>query len=561
MAARPDWENRFKQGLSLLPEIDYLNETEAQAGLAVFDRLKVPDVFGCPPLYEACGQWFREFVYHWFGSYDPKKRIRHLSEFFILVPKKNGKTSYSAAVMITHMIRATRPNSEFYLVAPTREISSISYQQAVHTIQADPTLEKLFHIRNNVHEIVMRTGLRPKLKIISADTKVTTGVKPAGVLVDETHEFVNRGKAKEIFIQLRGGMASKEDGFFGQITTQSAREPTGIFWRELNNARMVRDGKIDQPLLPILYEWPDDMLESEAWKDEKNWHLVNPNMGRSVSVSFLRREFSRVSGESKDDLNLFASQHLNVQIGVRLAGDWWPAAEDWPAAANPNITYEYILNNCGVVVLGIDGGGKNDLLGLSVLGREKGTDIWLAKAHAWAQPSVLERNPSSREQLELFAERGHLTICKHPRQAIEDVADVAELMAPRLPRKHAIGIDPCGVGAIIHELRSRPGIEDSGDKQITWIPQGWRLYPAMRDIEFKLMDLTFYHCGSPLMAWCVGNAKMEQRGNSWSMTKDIAQGKIDPVIALLTATMIMREDPPEPVNVYGPEGRDEFLSI
>src|SRR5438309_43672 len=103
-----DWEDRIINRRSLVPDLP-LFEDEAERALRVFKRLRVPDVIGQPSYGEACGQWVFDFVRALFGSYDPTTRRRMIREFFLLVPKKNGKSSIAAAIMVTAAILNRRP--------------------------------------------------------------------------------------------------------------------------------------------------------------------------------------------------------------------------------------------------------------------------------------------------------------------------------------------------------------------------------------------------------------------------------------------------------------------
>ena len=102
-----------------------------------------------------------------------------------------------------------------------------------------------------------------------------------------------------------------------------------------------------------------------------------------------------------------------------------------------------------VATVGIDGGGLDDLLGLCVIGREKGTRRWLIWSHAYANPIVMERRKDIASTLRGFEEEGSLTICGVP-DDVDGLADVVErlMLADLLPAKDAIGIDPNNVGAI-----------------------------------------------------------------------------------------------------------------
>jgi phage terminase large subunit-like protein len=326
--ACPDWEGRLLAGRSLVPDLP-LFAAEAERALRIFKRLKLPDVVGTPTMAEACGEWFFPVVAALFGSYDPARNVRMIQEFFWLIPKGNSKSSNGGAVMVVALIVNRRPRAEFMLVAPTKEIATIAFDQADGTIRLDPELDKLFHTQRHIKTITHRkTGAT--LKIKAADTDTITGGKQLGTMIDETHVFAEKANAAGVFLELRGSLGKRADGFLFQATTQSKTPPAGVFAAELNKARAVRDGKIALPLLPILYELPERLSKDGGWKNRAYWPSVNPNLGRSLQRDFLERELMTAEQSGNPaTLALFASQHFNVQIGTALAIDNWVGAQHW----------------------------------------------------------------------------------------------------------------------------------------------------------------------------------------------------------------------------------------
>lgn len=552
--AVPDWQDRILTGRSLVPDLPLFREEAARA-LRVFKRLRLPDVIGTPTIAEACGEWFFPIVGAMFGSYDPDRNVRMIQEFFELIPKGNSKSSNGGAVMVTALIVNRRPEAEFLLIAPTKEIADIAFKQAKGTIKIDAELSKLFQIQDHIKKITHRKS-GATLQIKAADTDVITGSKATGTMIDETHVFAKRANAADIFVELRGALTKRPDGFLFQTTTQSKAPPSGVFAEELKLARAVRDGRMKLPLLPILYELPDRISKDGGWKDRKLWPLVNPNLGRSTSETFLANELMKAEAAGPAQLALIASQHFNVEIGLGLQTDGWAGAEHWEARGDKRVSFEHLLERCDVVVFGIDGGGLDDLLGAAGIGRDRDTRKWLHAAKAWAHPSVLERRKEIVPKLRDLEKTGDLVVVEFIGQDVEQLVDLIDQFetAGLLPEENAIGVDPVGIGQVIDALAEK-GIDNLAKQRIVGISQGWKLSGAIKTTERKLAEGSLVHGAQPLMTWCVGNARVEPKGNAITITKQVSgSAKIDPLMATFNAVALMAMNPEPAQSVFDTMG-------
>jgi phage terminase large subunit-like protein len=549
----PDWEERIRTGRSLIPDLPLFAE-ERDRGVRIFKRLRIPDVFGQPTMGQAAGPWLFDLVAAIFGSYDPELHIRMIQEFFLLVPKKNSKSSGAAGIMLTAMLMNRRPAGEFTLIAPTKEVADIAFSQMSNTINADDVLTDMFHQQRHIRTITNRKD-DAYVKIKAADTDVITGGKQIGTLIDETHVFAEKARAKDVFTEIRGALAARPDGFLLQITTQSKKPPAGVFKAELAVARKVRDGKLKLPMLPILYELPRHMSEDGGWQDERTWPMVNPNLNRSVSIHFLRSELvAKASSNDPADLALFASQHFNVEIGLALQADRWAGADYWKAAAR-KFTLAELLDRVEVAVISIDGGGLDDLLGLTVLGREtRGT--WLSWTKCWVHRKVLALRAEEAPRMLDFAADGDLVIVDDMADAYASAAETsAEVDEAGLLWK--VGLDPMGVGLIIDALAARhiENVEES-DERVMGIAQGWKLSGSIKTTEVKLAGQQLLHADQACMDWQIGNCKAVAKGNAIVIDKQVSgTGKIDGPISLFGAVAMMTLNPPSQLSVYSQMAR------
>lgn len=542
--ACPNWSERITRGQSLV-SCGALFEDEAAEALEVFSSLRLVDVAGSPTYGEIAPEWITELVSAIFGAYDAATGQRLIREFFVTVAKKNGKSSLAAGVMLTALIRNWRQSNELLILAPTIEAAQNSFKPAADMVRADPDLNAaeggFLHVQDHVRTIThLKTGAT--LKVVAADSATVVGKKAAFVLIDELWEFGKKPKADAMLREATGGLVSRPEGFVISITTQSDEPPSGVFKSKLDYARDVRDGVIeDRKFLPVIYEFPKQLVESEAYLHPENFYITNPNMGHSVSQEWLADELKKEMIKGPDTRNVFLAKHLNVEIGMNLRSNRWPGADYWAKRAEKGLDLEAILGRSEVVVVGLDGGGADDLFGVAVVGRDAQTKDWLAWHHAWCHAGVLDRRKSIAPRLRDFETEGSLTIVG---DELDDIRQIVELIQDIDQRKllASVAADPAGLGEMIDALADIDVTPDNG--KLIGAPQGWALMNAIKTTERKLINGTIKHDGSALMAWCVSNIKIEPTATGIRATKQNAGDlKIDPAMALFDAVTVMSRNP------------------
>jgi len=550
----PDWEERVIDGKSLIPSPPLFQE-RADEGLEVFKALRLMDVQGRPTFGEAGRQWLFDFASSIFGSYDIDSGRRLISEYFLLISKKNSKSSSAAGLMLAALLLNWRESAEFLILSPTVEIATNSFYPARDMVKADEKLSDLLHVQDHIRTISHR-GTGASLKVVAADSDTVGGKKATGILIDELWLLGKRPKAENMLREACGGLASRPEGFIIYLSTQSDETPAGVFKQKLDYARGVRDGRIDdKAFLPVIYEFPESYVKKKKYLNPKLFYVTNPNLGASVDVQFIEREYKKAEEDGQVSMQGFLAKHLNIEMGLSLKAQRWAGADFWEEAAG-DVTLDSLLEQCEVVVIGIDGGGLDDLLGLAVIGRKinisadeedvKRND-WLLWVRAWCHPIALKRRKSEAPKYRDFEKAGDLVIVDKIGQDIKQLGAIV-LKCEESGLLDRIGVDPIGIGDIVNEIESLdlPKINPNSKEhdRIVSIPQGWRLSGAVKTAERRVAEGTLIHGGQPLMTWCVGNARAEMRGNNIYVTKQASgTGKIDPVMAMFNATALMALSP------------------
>ncbi|MDF2863651.1 MAG: phage terminase family protein [Achromobacter mucicolens] len=547
--ACPDWAERLRTRQSIIPPPIYPDQ--AEYALGIFKQLKVVDLaqvydeaigtYRHQTFGECSEEWVFDFVRAIFGGYDAATGKQRIREYGLLISKKNTKSTIAAGIMLTAIIICWRQEEEHLILAPTKEVADNSFKPAAAMIRADEELSDMFHVQDHIRTITHRTT-RNSLKVVAADTDSVSGKKSGRILVDELWLFGKRANAVAMFLEALGGQISRDEGWVIYLTTQSDDPPAGVFKEKLAYWRDVRDGRVVDPkTLGILYEFPEEMVEAKAYLDPANFYITNPNLGRSVSAEWLGDQLKLLQARTDGAFQQFLAKHLNVEIGLNLRSDRWAGADHWLKQGKRVLTLRALMDRSEVVTAGIDGGGLDDLLGLAFLGRERGSGNWLHWARAWAHPSVLERRKEIEPRLRDFERAGELVIVK---QIGDDTAELAALIR----QVYDAGLFPekCGIGADQNGVTFNDALVEAEipEELIVGVSQGWKLGGIIKTVERKLAEGTFVHGDQALMAWAVGNARIELRANGILITKQASgTAKIDPLMATFDAAQLMVLNP------------------
>lgn len=538
--AVPDWKARIVAGTTLLPVVP-IDEVRAAKALRIFKRLRLTDLPGRPTMGEVCADWVFDFVRVIFGTYDTETKQRAILEFFLLISKKNGKSSIAAGIMLTALILNEREQGEFLILAPTKDVADNSFGPAAAMVNADPVLLARFKPSTTVRRIENRLD-GSVLEVKSADADVVGGQKAIAIFVDELWLFGKKASAENILSEATGSLASRDEGFVVYATTQSDDAPSGVFRNKLHYFRKVRDGEIaDKTSLPLIYEYPEEMMKRQAWRDPATWYIPNPNLGLSVNATWIGSTLFKKEQESPTALKLFVAKHFNVEVGLGIRTDGWTGAEHWEKRADPLITFRSLFKLCDVIVPGVDGGGLDDLYGLSLLGRHKETRDWLLWTHAWCHKGVLDRRKSIASKLLDFQKAGDLTIVD---DELEDISKIVRIIA--LVQKYGllggVAVDPAGIGELVDALATIKVTAEN--KLLIGAPQGYALMNAIKTCERMTASGRLRHAPSEMMDWCISNLKIEPTATAIRATKQNAgDAKIDPVMAMFDSAVLMQTNP------------------
>jgi phage terminase large subunit-like protein len=153
--------------------------------------------------------WQEEAASEIFGQLDDENN-RKISMAYLEVPKKNGKTEFTAGLVLMVLAMDKNPGCQVYgAAAATRQAMNV-YRAACKMVEQSPYLSKRLRLLRGTNRIVKRTDPDSFYAAVAADGDLSDGVNPSFVVADELHRWHTRKQLENWDVLSLGGITRRQ---------------------------------------------------------------------------------------------------------------------------------------------------------------------------------------------------------------------------------------------------------------------------------------------------------------------------------------------------------------
>jgi len=453
--------------------------------------------------------WQRTIVNDLLHTYQPDGLRQHRTAY-VSVPRKQGKTEMFAALGLYWLFVAGEPGSEIYSVAGDADQASIAFDAAKRMVEQNPAMEAACKV---YRRSIVRPDTGAHYKVLSSDHAGKHGYSPDLVLFDELHVQKNR----ELWDVMRTGMGARQHPLLAAVTTAGIFDKTSIAWEIYDYACQVRDGTIQDPSFYTAI-WEAD--RDADWTAPEVWRAANPNLGVSVSESFLEQECA-VAKETPSYQNSFRRLYLNQWTQQT---ERWVDVAKWNECAGDVDAEELAGHRC---YAGLDLASTTDITALVLYFPDSHKVLpWF-----WVpEDTIKERSRKDQVQYAEWSRRGFMVATPGNvtdyRYILEQIVAISKKY-----KLQEVWYDPWNGEQLAVQLA-----EDHGVNTIQCRQGFASMNGPSKAFERLYWSGELIHGSQPVMDWMIGNATCKRDpSDNIKPDKSTATDKIDGVVAMIMA--------------------------
>lgn len=449
---------------------------------------------------------------------------RRYRELLIYIPRKNGKTCLAAGMVLLGLFEDQEYGAEIYGAAAKYSQACYVFDHAQGMVKNCPELHERCQIYKGQAKAIQLIDHPANLddlgcyRPISSESTEGHGQNTHMGVIDELHLQPD----DTLVNSMRTATASEDrrQPLIVYLTTADFDRPS-VCNQIHEYASKVRDGLSDPSFLPVIFEATKD----DDWADEKVWARVNPNLGVSVSLEYLRRECT-LAQEVPAHQNTFLRLHLNIRTGqetVFIPLDQWDACDD-------EVDEKQLKGR--KCFGGLDLASRSDIAAWVLLFPPDKTDgKWRVLPRFFIPAdNARERARKDRAPYITWAREGCVTLT--PGNVIDySVIEKTIVDDGKVFNVVDIGADRWNLEYLRQQL-SNVGTE------LVEFGQGYRsMSEPTKELVHKLIpSVALAHGGNPVLRWMVGHAACkEDPAGGVKLDKKRSSEKIDGLVALVMA--------------------------
>lgn len=461
---------------------------------------------------------------------------RRFTVAYIEVPRKNGKSTDTAATANAAFIDDTEFGAEVYSGAASKKQAYEVFGPALKMVSAKASEEWRKEFGIEVHAQSMTIPSR-NAKFEPLIGNPGDGASPSFSVTDEYHEHLSANQ----FNTMITGMGAREQPLAWVITTAGTDISSPCYELRTQVTEMLEEKVKDDALFGIIYT----LDEGDDWTTEESLRKCNPNYGVSVFKENLLREQQRAINHPRLQ-SVVKMKHFNIWSG---ASSPYFNSEKWSRLKDESLSPEQFHGEA--MWGGMDLASRIDLTcSALVFKREiEGDDHFYVFVRHYCAEEVASA-PEQRRYSKWAAE-GYLIATPGARTDHRRVRD-DWLEDSELYRIVSVPYDPYDASSVAEDLI------EAGVLMVELAQTSKRLSAPMKEIGALIEAGHIHHNGDPILAWAIGNTTATpDRNENVFPRKEKAQNKIDPVVALIHA-MWGAMNTEEEVSVYRDRG---FLTL
>lgn len=480
--------------------------------------------------------WQKALVAAMFGFVHVIDGTRKYREVLLVVARKNGKSTLSAAIGLYLMVADGEPGAEIYAVATKKDQAKIIWQEARRMVCKSPVLHWTRKTPNGkikplVAEMVSDFN-DSVYKPLGHDSDTQDGLNVHGGLLDEIHAWAPPMRA--LYDVIVDGVTAREQPMIFETTTAgTVRE--GLYDDLYQEAENVINGFYDdngyknEHFLPIIYE-----LDSrKEWTDESCWAKANPGLGTIKSVEQLRAKVQKAIENPKLVKNLLCKD-FNIPETI---GEAWLTFEQ----LNNTATFDVRQLRPRYGIGGADFSSTTDLTAAVVIFMVPGDPHIYVLCMFWLPEELLERRVrEDRIPYDLWKEQGYLRTCEGNKVRQKDVTEwFLEVQNELDCYIYCGGYDAWSASYWVDEMQDTFGKGVFVPVQQTMKTLSLPMKQLGADFDSKLI----IYNNNPVLKWCLANTGIveDKNGNIKPNKTSKARKRIDGLAALLDAFVVFQD--------------------